>query len=91
MAECKKYKPIACVVCGTIFQKRKKDHVCCSQSCQLKRRREYEKEMNALYRAQKKEKENDIKKTNHEKIADIAIAAREEGLTYGQYVVKYKL
>ena len=30
-------------------------------------------------------------KTNHDKIADIAIAARNEGLTYGQYVAKYKL
>lgn len=89
MAACKKYQPTACAVCGTMFQKRKKDHLCCSEKCQLKRRRQYEKEMNALYRSQKKDKAKKIEKTNHEKIADIAIAAREEGLSYGQYVAKY--
>lgn len=30
-------------------------------------------------------------KNNYEKIVDIAIAARNEGLTYGQYVAKYRL
>lgn len=30
-------------------------------------------------------------KNNYEKIVDIAIAARNEGLTYGQYVAKHKL
>lgn len=86
MAVSKKYQPIPCIVCGTVFQKRKKDHVCCSVACQLKRRREYEKEMNALYRAQKKEKAKNIEKTNHEKIADIAILAREADMSHGQYV-----
>lgn len=82
-----------CVVCGKKFAQKKVTQKCCSDECRhtltIQRQNAYFKEKYAREKAERKEKQKQIPKTNHEKIADIAIAARKEGLTYGQYVAKY--
>ena len=78
-----------CIICGTEFKPSKSTVVCCSESCKKKRQRENEKAKHAEYREEQKKSKK--KKTNHKQLADIAIDARKEGLTYGQYVVKYGL
>lgn len=87
----KKTKETAkCIVCGNEFKKLRKDHVCCSKKCSQKKYKESTKIRGVRYRERQKEKKNAPKpESNHKRIADIAIAARNEGLTYGQYVAKY--
>ena len=78
-----------CIICGELFQPSKINHNCCSQKCRKinfrMQTQSYNERQLEIKRANKSIKKE---KTNHEKIADIAIAAREEGLTYGQYVAQ---
>lgn len=80
-----------CIICGKEFTTTR-DAKCCSKECRDKRNvqkqsENYERKQKEIKKNGKKKKQ--LPKTNHEKIADIAIAARKEGLTYGQYVAKY--
>lgn len=94
-----------CVVCGKEFKQIRGNQIVCSTECRHKRDSELQKqwrEKNIGYMSKKtgqempniekpkkqKPKEQKVK-NNYDKIVDIAIAARAEGLTYGQYVAKY--
>ncbi len=94
-----------CVVCGKEFMQIRSNQLVCGEECRRKRDRVLQKqwrEKNIGYMSKKtgqemltkeipKKEKPKIKrsKNNYEKIVDIAIAARKEGLTYGQYVAKY--
>ena len=84
-----------CIICGKEFVPKTHKATMCSHECRVIRRNEIAKEFNERKKALNAGKKNQPKrrkqkeKTNHDKIADIAIAARKEGLTYGQYVAKY--
>ena len=86
----KEYEKRICPVCNTEFMPKYHNAICCSEECKLKRRRAKEKAHKEHYceLAKIRERKKQAKK-NHDKIADIAIAARKEGLTYGQYVANY--
>ena len=91
----KKKKPLEkkkCVICGTEFMPIKGTQLCCSKECRAKRDVQI-KELWYEEQRKKKDAENRklIPKSNYEEIVDVAIAARKEGLSYGQYVAKYKL
>lgn len=89
----KKTKEAAkCIVCGNEFKKLRKDHVCCSKKCSQKKYKESTKIRVAEWREKQKAKKKEPKPVSlHKARADIAIAARAEGLSYGQYVAKYGL
>lgn len=77
-----------CVMCGKIFTPSRDWAICCSKECTKMRARERTREAN------KKRKyvavvPNYKRGANYYAIADIDLAARKEGLTYGQYVAKY--
>lgn len=84
-----------CAICGSEFEKFRENHLCCSEKCRKVMESRKSGERMREYKKRKKEKEirEAVKITkkgeNHRAIADIAIAARKEGLTYGQYVAKY--
>lgn len=70
----------ACVVCGKKFQPVARTQIYCSKVCAKKRDRELRRERELAQREEKK-------KSNA--LIDIAVAARREGMSYGQYVAKY--
>lgn len=70
----------ACVVCGNKFQPVARTQIYCGKVCAKKGDREIKRKREL---AKKEEK----KKSNA--LIDIAVAARREGLSYGQYVAKY--
>ena len=72
-----------CIVCGSIFHSEKKNVTHCSKKCVGVTRRKA-KEDNKL-------KGKATKKAKGMTITEIAVAARKENLTYGQYVIKYGL
>lgn len=77
-----------CVVCGKVFAPTREWSVCCSKECAKKRANERAK------KSHEKRKyavvvPNYKRGANYYAIADIDLAARKEGLTYGQYVAKY--
>lgn len=75
-----------CIVCGQNFTPRKYTQKCCGKKCRQENARRYQKELyEEHYRAIKKEPRKPAKSC----ITEIAVAARKEGLTYGQYVAKY--
>lgn len=75
-----------CIVCGQNFVPRKYTQKCCGKKCRLENTRRRQKEIyEEHYRAIRKEKQKPPKNN----ITEIAVAARKEGLTYGQYVAKY--
>lgn len=81
-----------CVICGTEFLQKSTRHICCSEKCQRKRNAMISKEPQKKRYHEQREKQKAqeaMPESNHKAIADIAIAARAEGLTYGQYVAKY--
>ena len=83
-----------CIICGKEFEQKRETHLCCSKKCRKKHYDEQNRIRSQKWREEhseeiKKKRNKGKEKSNHEKIADIAIAARAEGLTYGQYVAKY--
>ena len=77
-----------CIICGTEFQPLRKGHICCSQKCRRKRNAivtEQTKKNKYYEEVQRKKVREAMPESNHKAIADIAIAARAEGLSYGQY------
>lgn len=81
-----------CVICGKEFVPLRAGHICCSPECS--RKRNYQ--VNSVHKRQKYADDAAIKrareampKSNHDAIADIAIVARSQGMSYGQYVAKY--
>jgi hypothetical protein len=97
MSQRKEQLPLrACNICGEMFQPSRTTHNFCSQKCRKKHFKIQNKgyyakqlERKRIERGLKQEMRN--KKTNHDKIADIAIEARKHGMTYGQYVAKMGL
>lgn len=86
-----------CKVCGKLFKPFRSTHVYCSGDCNRKVERQryrnslkYNAEKQREYKAKKK-----LEKAEKERVknalVEIAIKAREEGLTYGQYVAKYNI
>lgn len=84
-----------CIICGKEFVPKNHKSRMCSPECRRIRSMELARDQRKQQKASKPEKAKQPRrrkqkeKTNHDKIADIAIAARKEGLTYGQYVAKY--
>ena len=81
-----------CIICGNEFKSKSKNHICCSKKCQVKRNcivTEQQRKNRYYEEKQKNLIKEAMPKSNHDAIANIAIAARKEGLTYGQYVAKY--
>jgi hypothetical protein len=87
-------KQVTCPICGEKFIPSKANRVYCSTECQRYARNAQCKENNDKYRAeQQAEREKRIKERfiGYSKITAICIAAKAEGLSYGQYVGKYNL
>lgn len=64
-----------CSVCGKKFKVTMEHRTICSKKCKEKK--------------EKMKKEKGVKKKNEE-LVEIAVRARGEGMSYGQYVAKYK-
>jgi hypothetical protein len=76
----------ACAVCGNIFIPKKANSKYCGEKCAGKAYSEKYK------RCKKKRKAEQEKRMEAQRsITDIAVAARQAGMTYGQYVVKMGL
>jgi predicted nucleic acid-binding Zn ribbon protein len=83
-----------CIVCGAEFETKSTRQICCSKECSKNRNRTINKELEKKKyheKVQKKRIEEAMPKSNHDKIANIAIEARSHGMTYGQYVAKMGL
>ena len=72
-----------CILCGSIFHSEKKNVTHCSQKCVGVTRRKAKEDNKIKGKATEKSKGMTI--------TEIAVAARKEHLTYGQYVIKYGL
>ena len=79
-----------CIICGNEFTTNRDAQLCCSKKCSLIRNNEVAKENYKLHEASRKVQKK-MPPSNHDAIADIAIEARKQGLTYGQYVAKMGL
>ena len=79
-----------CIICGKEFMPIRSGHVCCSKKCTNKRNKETQRQNDAMYREMYKAQKA-MPQSLHKERADITIAARKEGLSYGQYVAKYGL
>ena len=80
-----------CCICGKEFEKSVANSKYCSDECRKvglsnNVKNFHERKMQQELEQRKKRKRQ---KNNRDKITEIAIAARKEGLTYGQYVAKY--
>lgn len=84
----KDVKTRKCEVCGEAFQANSTKRKYCSDACYKKANREKQKERKYV---EAKELETSIKERfpGYSKIAAICVAAKAEGLSYGQYVGKY--
>ena len=73
-----------CIICGNEFMPIRSNHVCCSKKCTSKRNKETQllndRAINEIRKAQEA-----MPESNHDAIAMLTIAARAEGLSYGQY------
>lgn len=76
-----------CVICRKLFIAEKVNVKCCSKECghinQMNMSREYHKREREAAAPGKKSKKNSL--------TDVAVAARNAGMTYGQYVAKMGL
>lgn len=77
-----------CVECGNEFETTRVSIVTCSQKCKDERHRRMAREKNRIYFARKKQEKQMAKKDN--KLGDIEAKAREQGMSYGQYVAMYE-
>ena len=84
----KDVKTRKCEVCGEAFQANSTKRKYCSDACYKKANRERQKERKYV---EAKELEFSIQERfpGYSKIAAICVAAKEEDLSYGQYVGKY--
>jgi hypothetical protein len=85
----KKLESMECFWCGKKFTPTYHNVVCCSEECKKKRLNAQDKARREKFNSKNKAPEK--QKTNHEKIAEIAIEARKQGMSYGQYVAKYNV
>lgn len=76
-----------CAICGTFFIAQRSNAKYCSELCALNGREEVRKKRERAA-AERKKEETKKKKVKRETIAEVAVAARAAGLTYGQYVAK---
>lgn len=75
-----------CTICGASYETTNIHAKYCSDVC----RKKASKEMHRRSRAKQKE-ELERKKNMQQNIIDIAVLARQAGMTYGQYVAKMGL
>lgn len=78
-----------CLVCGKKFTTNRSTQKCCSKECSKKWSNARQAKYAGMYVKHPTTQKYGRGGENYEAIADIAIAARKEGLTYGQYVAKY--
>lgn len=78
-----------CKVCGKEFEADKHQRRCCSDECREINKKENERIASLRYRELRMKKRK--KAENQQKIIDIAVEARKQGMTYGQYVAKMYL
>lgn len=71
-----------CKVCGKEFQPVNWRQIYCGKECNIVANKRIQKER---YRKEKTHRRGGLT------IAEIALMARAEGLTYGQYVAKYRI
>lgn len=76
-----------CAICGKEFVARRDSQKCCSDECRKENASRYQK---AKYEKSYRTARPEPKKPKNN-ITEIAVAARAEGLTYGQYAAKYKI
>lgn len=84
----RKYKK-KCAVCGNEFMGWNKKQKFCGEEC----KRKNELRMGEIYRerARLKTKENKTVQKKKQALNDISMAARNAGMTYGQYVARMGL
>ena len=68
-----------CVVCGNEFIQKRINHLCCSGKCSYKR---WSKKSGIVKEANTNQIKTDTEK-RHNAIAQIAIEARKQGMSYG--------
>lgn len=77
----KEMKYAVCLGCGEVFEKKSETVNFCSQACKI----------NGRYQSRFDVKKEQSRHENMKDILHIQKLAREEGLTYGQYVAKHRL
>ena len=74
-----------CAVCNKTFVTSRVNTICCSDACKYSRRLQTAKE-NRERILKQETKAVERKKKTARSITEIAVASREAGMTYGQYV-----
>lgn len=77
-----------CIICGKEFTARRDSQKCCSSECRKENASRYQKAK--YYKTSRTAKSPEPKRPKNN-ITEIAVAARAEGLTYGQYVARYEM
>ncbi len=87
MGEDHAYKYVkTCEICGKQFGAWNKRQKFCSDECRDKHKMQQSAMFREIYKEQKQQRKAEKKKKPS--LADIAVAARQAGMTYGQYVAK---
>lgn len=77
---------INCKICGKEFYSQSSRRKCCSDECALENRREtarqHQRTLREIERNAKREKAKKLT------VTDVAVKAKETGMSYGQYVAK---
>lgn len=87
MSKCEFIPVRKCVVCGKWFFSNVVNKICCSKECYKERNRELNR--NAKMRKEKEAEAVKIKKKQQVSFNDIIRLAKEEGISYGEYVSRH--
>lgn len=80
---------VTCAVCGREFETARMNKKTCSAECGQKLQQEITRECGRKYREQKRNSAKQEKRTR-ENLAQINKLAQEAGMSYGQYVSRFK-
>lgn len=80
-----------CIVCGKKFTTNRSVQKCCSKECSKKWSNVRQAKYAGMYVKHPTTKKHGMGGENYEAIADIAIEARKNGMSYGQYVAQMHL
>ena len=81
---------VTCAICGKQFETTRKNKKTCSTECGLKLQREISLKCGREYRERKRSSAAKREKRVRENLAQINKLAQEAGMSYGQYVSRFK-
>lgn len=87
------YKNRICPVCGKEFEPQNSNQKYCSHDCRLQVKIQDAADRRKTFWQEVKDENEKIKKKNYRKkpkqtVIDVAVLARQHGMTYGQYVAQ---